>query len=526
MSDQKRTQIRITLSNLKLVIIDEISMVANTTLLHIHQRLKEIFATSNNQLFAGLSIIAGGDLYQLPPIRKKPVFEEFKNHVHNLCHPWFVFKMIELTQNMRQKDDQPFTELLNRIRTASQIERDIQCIQSRLVNPTDIDYPPHALHIFAENAPVDQHNNKHLQQLTTPLHRLKATDQYPPNVAKQDIDRGRSETGGLESEILVKENCRVMLTTNIDNNDRLINGQMGVIKKIAVNQSTNKPSVIYVKFDDSQAGTTAIEKWPDKYARENAAVPIQPVLTRIKVRPGKPSSPEIQRIQFPITLAWACTVHKVQGLTVNEIVVCFDLHRQNHFNYGQIYVALRRVTSLQGLHVIGQLENKHIRANPKVHAEYDRLQQQADTPSSSSTISDAQNLQVCFLNIRSLRKHSIDIKHDKSLTNCDVLALTETQVLSYYSDDTIRGTLHPYAFHRQDHLTDKYSSLAICTKENINVLQKQYFAATNGLMFNVNNYYNSQNITFLLTYKKNNSNTTQYAENMDNILRTKTLISS
>lgn len=61
-------------------------MVANRdySILHIHQRLKEIFATSNNRLFAGLSIIAVGDLYQLPPIRRKPVFEEFKNHVHNL----------------------------------------------------------------------------------------------------------------------------------------------------------------------------------------------------------------------------------------------------------------------------------------------------------------------------------------------------------------------------------------------------------------------------------------------------------
>ena len=209
------------------------------------------------------------------------------------------------------------------------------------MNTTDTDYPARALHIFAENALLDQHNNKHLEHLRTPLHRLKATDQYQPNVAKQDIDRvlarGRSETGGLNSEILVKENCTVMLTTNID-----INGQMDVIEKIAVNQNTSKPSVIYIEFDDSQAGITAIEKWADKYARENAVVPIQPVLTRIKVRPGKSSSPEIQRMQFPITLACACTVHKVQGLTVNEIVLCFDLHRQNHFNYGQIYVALTR----------------------------------------------------------------------------------------------------------------------------------------------------------------------------------------
>ena len=83
----------------------------------------------------------------------------------------------------------------------------------------------------------------------------------------------------------------------------------------------------------------AISKCTDRYARENTAVPIQPVLARIKVRPGKPSSPEVQRLQFPITLAWACTVHKVQGLTLNEVVVNFALRKQKSFNSGQIYVA-------------------------------------------------------------------------------------------------------------------------------------------------------------------------------------------
>ena len=65
MSDQKRTQLRMALSELNLIIIDEISMVSNTTLLHIHLRWKEIFATANNLLFAGLSILVVGDLYQL-----------------------------------------------------------------------------------------------------------------------------------------------------------------------------------------------------------------------------------------------------------------------------------------------------------------------------------------------------------------------------------------------------------------------------------------------------------------------------
>ena len=136
MSDQRKTQYRLSLKDLKLIIIDEISMVGNTTLLHIHQRLKEIFGCSSSKLFAGISIIAVGDLCQLPPIKKK-VFDEFKIEAHNLCHPWHVFKMIELTEIMRQKDDKAFTELLNRIRTASHTDDDVKVIQSRCISPSD-----------------------------------------------------------------------------------------------------------------------------------------------------------------------------------------------------------------------------------------------------------------------------------------------------------------------------------------------------------------------------------------------------
>lgn len=175
------------------------------------------------------------------------------------------------------------------------------------------------------------------------MYTLKAVDQYPRNVTKQDIDSvlssGRSETCGLDTNILVKENARVMLTVNVDINDRLINGQMGTIAKIAINQNTNKPSVIYIKFDDPKAGARAIGKCTDRYARENSAVPIRPVLARIKLRPDKQSSPEIQRLQFSLALAWACTVHKVQRLTLNEVVVSFDLYGQKYFNFGQMYVA-------------------------------------------------------------------------------------------------------------------------------------------------------------------------------------------
>ena len=105
---------RLSLCELKLIIIDEISMIGSTILLHIHQRLKEIFDTKNSQLFASISIVALGDLYQLPPMQRKLVFDNYANNALNLCHSWHAFKMIELTETMKQTNDQPFTQPLNR----------------------------------------------------------------------------------------------------------------------------------------------------------------------------------------------------------------------------------------------------------------------------------------------------------------------------------------------------------------------------------------------------------------------------
>ena len=94
-------------------------MVSNKMLKHIHERLKQIFGTQDSVLFTGISQIAVGDLYQLPSIKAKPVFSQFKHDCFNLCHPWSVFQMIELHQIMCQQGDSTCTELLNRLRTGS-----------------------------------------------------------------------------------------------------------------------------------------------------------------------------------------------------------------------------------------------------------------------------------------------------------------------------------------------------------------------------------------------------------------------
>ncbi|CAB4037856.1 ATP-dependent DNA helicase PIF1, partial [Paramuricea clavata] len=462
MSDKRRTQMRLSLAELKLIIIDEISMVSNMGLLHIHQRLKEIFVTTNSELFAGISVLVFGDFFQLPPIRSATTFSNYKNDTFN--HPWHVFKMAELTQIMRQKDDLAFTQLLNRVRTASHTDDDIR---------------------------------------------------------KQDIDRvlskGRSETGRLDTKILIKENARVMLTTNVDISDQLINGQLGAVIKVSVDNVSNKPFTIFVKFDDSNAGVSAIRNSSSSFARENNLVPIKPVLARIKVRPGKPSSPEMQRLQFPVTLAWACTVHKVQGLSLDNIVVSFDLKKQRYFNYGQVYVALSRATSLNGLYILGTLESKHIRANPKVQEEYERLCETSSLhPHITTDLCNIETVSICLLNIRSFKKHSLDLCNDPILSKCDVFALTETQLLPSVPNDDINSILNDFSIHRQDH-DDKFLSLAVCYKDTITLCNTEYITSINGLRFLLNNS-GGNALSCLLLYRKHGGNIQQFIACLDYII--------
>ena len=79
-----------------------------------------------------------------------------------------------------------------------------------------------------------------------------------------------------------------------------------------------------------------------------------------------------------MTLSWASTIHKVQGLTVDKLVVSFQLNRQKSFGYRQIYVALSRVTSLSGLYIIGDLDPKHTKADERVKKEHERLNSAGD----------------------------------------------------------------------------------------------------------------------------------------------------
>ena len=185
--------------------------------------------------------------------------------------------------------------------------------------------------------------------------------------------------------------------------------------------------MIYIKFDDETIGKKQMNT--DNFAKRNKVVPISKVEATINIHTSKPFSPAIKRMQFPLMLAWACTVHKVQGKQFPNVVISFKLHKQRCFNYGQMYVALSRVTSLNGLFLIDDYSRSAIRADPKAAREYEILRQEypVEPIEDCDLVSDS-TLTITLLNTRSLRKHAIDIVHDNILMDSDVICLTETQV--------------------------------------------------------------------------------------------------
>ena len=145
---------RIKYRHLKVVIIDEISMVGNKMLSFIDTRLQRL--TGTKAAFDGLSVIAVGDSYQLRPVGNFLICLDLKEGASSLARNLWkeLFTMYELVDIMRQKDDLVFAQLLYRLRLNEMTEEDKQKLQTRIFDRDTGNYPKDAVHLFAENVYV------------------------------------------------------------------------------------------------------------------------------------------------------------------------------------------------------------------------------------------------------------------------------------------------------------------------------------------------------------------------------------
>ena len=204
---------------------------------------------------------------------------------------------------MRQCGDAEFIDLLSNVRTADTQPCDIRLVESRVIKPQSSNYPQNALHIFAENTSAKRHNLEMLYSIEGNILTIPPKDQFPKSIPRQKIievlNRNQSETSGLAGVLDIKLNARVMLTVNIDLQDRLVNGQLGTVKCIRTDSGRNV-SKIYITFDDSKAGLKKMKS--DAFGKQDLWVPIDKTEVDIKIKSSKTSSPVIKRTQYPLML--------------------------------------------------------------------------------------------------------------------------------------------------------------------------------------------------------------------------------
>lgn len=309
------------LRSMEVLIIDEVSMVTCFVLDAIDillRNIKKNFAVP----FGGVQVVFIGDLYQLPPVVKNTDWEILRNYYNSIFFfDSYVLRnspplIIELKEIFRQKDN-TFIEILNEIRNNNVSEESYRLLSSRLNRNFYPDESEGYITLTTHNYQADAINREKLNALTSPEYTFTAeiTGEFPENAYP------------AEKDLVLKCGSQVMFLKNDNEGKQYFNGKIGIVTHLST-------GTIRVRCKDQY------EEIEVKKSQWNNI--------RYKL---EPDTGEITEeilgtfLQYPLRLAWANTIHKSQGLTFEKVII--DAERA--FALGQVYVALSRCTTLEGL---------------------------------------------------------------------------------------------------------------------------------------------------------------------------------
>ncbi|WP_420578403.1 helix-turn-helix domain-containing protein [Ekhidna sp.] len=306
------------INELELLIIDEVSMLRADLLDCIDATLRKLRKRRFDP-FGGLQILFIGDLMQLPPVVKR---EEAALLQQYYSSPYF-FEARALKENppirveldkVYRQSDQDFIDLLNRLRHNELEYDDVELLNSKY-HPELVDRDGY-IHLTTHNHKADKINATRLAELQSSSESFEAdlSGDFPENAYP------------CEPVLTLKEDAQVMFIKNDPSGKgQFFNGKIGKV--------SNLDDGIKVKFEDGEEVSVEQYEWENvRYVLDKSTNEVdKKVLGTFK--------------QFPLKLAWAVTIHKSQGLTFEKAIL--DL--EGTFAAGQLYVALSRLTSLEGL---------------------------------------------------------------------------------------------------------------------------------------------------------------------------------
>lgn len=356
----------------KCLIIDEISMVDG----ELFDKLCEIGRTirNNGRPWGGIQLIITGDFFQLPPVpdgQTRMAKFAFEASTWNTSIP----NTIGLTQVFRQRDPQ-FAQMLNEMRLGK-ISDDTVRAFCALSRPLQFSDGIETTELFPTRLEVERSNNKRLNELPGRPYRFDAQDTGHPDIRDRLLQNMMAP-----KTMELRVGAQVMLIKNID--EQLVNGTIGKVKQFMTQHEWESGGLGETTEDgpiDLALAVKKIKKFANADMTKSAvAFPIVEFLCtdgsrrtlqcvtdewKVELPNGEVQA---KRSQLPLILAWALSIHKAQGQTLERVKV--DLTRI--FEKGQAYVALSRATNQKGLQVI-KFDRSKVMAHPKVVGFYNRL---------------------------------------------------------------------------------------------------------------------------------------------------------
>lgn len=322
---------------LELLIIDEVSMVRADVLDAIDTVLRH-YRFRPNEPFGGVQVVFIGDMYQLPPVCVGEEWELLRRYYESpyFFHSQVIYQdppiYIELDKIFRQSNQQ-FINLLNEVRN-NQLTPDTFRLLSHCYQPNFRNVDEY-ITLTTHNASADAINNDELAKIDAPYYKFMA-----------HIDRDFPERiFPTEVELVLKLGAKVMFIANdMAQPRRYYNGKIGEITEINDNE-------IWVTCDgESEAIKVSLEVW------ENKSYTIDPETNQLEEKTLGTFT------QYPLRLAWAITIHKSQGLTFDRVVI----DAAAAFASGQVYVALSRCRSLDGIVLTSQINPNSLAVDPQI----------------------------------------------------------------------------------------------------------------------------------------------------------------
>lgn len=324
--------------SLDLLVIDEISMVRADLLDGIDDVLRRF--KNPYQPFGGVQLLMIGDLHQLPPVVKDEEWYLLREHYQT---PYFFSSqalqqappvVITLTHIFRQSDSH-FIELLNKVRDNALDNAVLETLNSRFVPDFEPDETEGYITLTTHNASAQAINSQKLAAVPGAIQRFEAqiSGTFPAQAYPTD------------QTLELKEGAQVMFVKNDSNQEkRFYNGKIGRITSISEN-------TIYVHCpDDPEVITVGPMDWENiQYALNEQSKEVTETVVGTFT-------------QYPLKLAWAITIHKSQGLTFERVI----LDAQAAFAHGQVYVALSRCKSFEGVVLCSKIVPASVRTDSTV----------------------------------------------------------------------------------------------------------------------------------------------------------------